>query len=93
MNNEPFSQEMDDTELNVWVDIYTQARIGECIDVPFSEFIKNPFTYLANAGQETALDCMSSGHLPLMPVQVATSQRINEEWSKKGSHLRLVSSN
>lgn len=85
---------MSNAELDNWADIYVQARIGETISVPLSEFLRAPWTHLANAGQETAPECVRHGFLPLLPVQAATSKRIRDDWesisSKEASRPRLV---
>ena len=96
----PVTDLMTNDELDTWADIYAQARVAELVNVTFSEFLQAPFTYLANAGQETALDCLITGYRPLLPKQVQAAQRIQQDWAdtdtaaqpKQRGHLTLVAS-
>ena len=40
---------MSDEELDVWADIFYQAKIGGVIEVTFSKFISSPFMHLSSA--------------------------------------------
>ncbi|MBW9240727.1 hypothetical protein I6U33_25695 [Pseudomonas carnis] len=80
-------------ELNLWADIYCEARVSRITSVPFATFIEAPYRYLDEAGQGTALECLEHGHQPLMPAQVHAKQRIEEAWGKTAptrNHLALV---
>lgn len=96
----PVTDLMTNDELDTWADIYAQARVAELVSVTFSEFLQAPFTYLANAGQETAMDCLITGHRPLLPKQVQVARQIQQGWadsdptaqSKPRGHLTLVAS-
>ncbi|UVE19530.1 hypothetical protein NVV93_09230 [Pseudomonas sp. LS44] len=70
-------------ELDMWVEIYADARIGEISNKPFSEFIRDPWNELVDAGQESALDSMVQGFRPLLPAQAATAKRIQAEWTQQ----------
>lgn len=100
MNAQPITHLMPDEELDVWADVYAQAKVADLISMPLSEFLQDPWNNLARAGQETAFECISNGHRPLLPQQVRASQSIHEQWSadekadtgSKRNHLSLVSS-
>lgn len=100
MNTQAITSLMSNADLDVWADIYAQAKIGELVTVPLSQFLLDPWTHLSGAGQESAIDCINTGHRPLLPAQVRASKAIHAEWAdqdrraatSKRSHLSLVSS-
>ncbi|RJX72678.1 hypothetical protein [Pseudomonas sp. LS-2] len=82
-------------ELDLWADIYCEARVSRITDVSFSKFLEAPAKHLDEAGQASALDCLERGHLPLMPAQVAAKRRLENEWratvtSRTRNHLTLA---
>lgn len=90
---------MENAELDVWAGIYAEARIAELIDIPFSEFCLNPWFFMTQADQETAIDCLINGFKPLLPKQLEVAAKIQSKWdaedkaaSTKPRHLTLVSS-
>ncbi|OHC33422.1 MAG: hypothetical protein A2Y50_08710 [Pseudomonadales bacterium RIFCSPLOWO2_12_59_9] len=66
--------------LDAWADIYFKAHIVELLAIPLSKFLTAPTRYLAQAGQETALTANANDYRPLLPAQVAASQRIQKQW-------------
>lgn len=42
---------MSNEELDIWADIFYQARIGGVTEVSFSQFISSPFMHLNSAPQ------------------------------------------
>jgi hypothetical protein len=96
MDKQQVTHLMSNDELDTWADIYAQAKLSELLDIPFSTFLDAPFTYLACAGQDTALDSIISGHRPLLPAQVQVTRKIHQQWSDQDKaannrgHLSLV---
>lgn len=97
MNEQQVTHLMSNDELNTWADIFAQAKVADLLSITFSEFLEAPFTHLASAGQDTALDCMITGFRPLMPAQVRAAQKIHQQWGNQGNadkpsrgHLSLV---
>ncbi|MDH4562843.1 hypothetical protein [Pseudomonas sp. BN411] len=70
--------------LDAWADIYVQAHIAELLAIPLSSFLTAPRHFLDLAGQDTALTAIANGHRPLLPAQVAASQRIWNSWGNQG---------
>ena len=101
MSTEQITNLIDNAEFDTWADIYAQARVAELISVTFSQFLQAPWEYLTTAGQETAVDCISNGFMPLLPKQAQASQKIQAAWASqdaeltppKRNHLALVVSN
>ena len=46
---------MSNEELDIWADIFYQAKIGGVTQVSFSQFISSPFMHLNSAPQKTAI--------------------------------------
>lgn len=100
MSTEQITHLMDNSEFDAWADIYTEARISDLIHIPLSTFLRDPWAYLVQAGQDTAMDCVINGHKPLLPEQVKASTKIHTQWAAedasivqaKRSHLSLVAS-
>lgn len=44
---------MSDAELDIWTDIFYQAKVSGFADAAFSQFISNPFRYLGPATHTT----------------------------------------
>lgn len=94
------SPPMTNDEACAWLDIYAEARVAELTDIPFTDFQQAPWTHLANAGQDCAVDCLNNGCRPLLPAQARASRKIQEEWAGQDrksaaatrSHLKLVHS-
>jgi len=76
------------TYLDAWADIYFKAHIAELLATPLSKFLTAPTHYLAKAGQETALTAIANGYRPLLPAQVAASQRIQKQWLDQDNAVR-----
>jgi hypothetical protein len=76
------------TYLDAWADIYFKAHIAELLATPLSKFLTAPTHYLAQAGQETALTAIANGYRPLLPAQVAASQRIQKQWLDQDNAVR-----
>ncbi|WP_218573252.1 hypothetical protein [Pseudomonas sp. L-22-4S-12] len=56
---------MSDEELDVWADIFYQAKVSGLADVAFSQFIGNPFTHLSPAIHTTDRPEKQKPHLRL----------------------------
>ncbi len=54
MNTQAITSLMSSADLDVWADIYAQAKIGELVTVPLSQFLLDPWTHLSGAGQESS---------------------------------------
>lgn len=64
-------------------DIYAKAYIAELLAISLSQFQTNPLHYLVQAGQDTALIAIAHGYRPLLPAQVAASERIQKQWKSQ----------
>ena len=79
--------------LDAWTAIYFKAHIAELVAIPLSKFLTVPTHYLAQAGQETALTAIANGYHPLLPAQVAASQRIQKQWLNQDNAIRAEQAN
>jgi hypothetical protein len=80
------------TFLDVWADIYFKAHIAKLLAISLSKFLTAPTRYLAQAGQKTALTAIANGYRPLLPAQVAASQRIQKQWLDQDNAVRAEQS-
>lgn len=78
--------------LDAWADVYFNAHIAELLAIPLSKFLSAPTHYLVQAGQETALTAIADGYRPLLPTQVAASQRLQKQWQDQDNALRAEQS-
>ncbi len=60
------SDGMSDDELDVWADIFCQAKVGEVIEVTFSQFISNPLAHLSPGFQKRERPVTEKPHLRLV---------------------------
>lgn len=74
--------------LDAWANIYFKAHIAELLAISLSKFLTAPTHYLAQAGQKTALTANDKGYRPLLPAQVAASQRIQKQWLNQDNAVR-----
>lgn len=70
--------------IDTWSEVYnSSANISTPLKIPLSCFLEDPQRYLEHAGQSTALTAMANGYRPLLPAQVAASQRIQKQWRER----------
>ena len=86
--NSPPLDAIQPAHLDAWADVYFKAHIAELLATPLSKFLTAPTHYLAQAGQETALTAIANGYRPLLPAQVAASQRIQKQWLDQDNAVR-----
>lgn len=67
-----------DTYIEYWGDIFVAARIIE-FGITFERFLRDPWHYLVQCGQESAPDCIARGMKPLLPAQSEIARRWREE--------------
>lgn len=63
---------MSDEELDVWADVFYQAKVGGVTEVTFSQFISNPFTHLGLVIHTTDRTEKEKPRLRLVYSKVAT---------------------
>jgi hypothetical protein len=66
------AEDMSDEELDVWADIFYQAKVGGVTEVTFSQFISNPFMHLGLAFHEVDRPQHEKQHLRLAYSNDAT---------------------
>lgn len=66
--------------MDSWSVVYCTAHISTLLNIPLSRFLEDPQRYMELAGQSTALLAIANGYRPLLPAQVAASQRIQKQW-------------
>jgi len=66
-----------------WSGVYNDAHISTLLNIPLSRFLEDPQRYLDLAGQSTAILAIVNGYRPLLPAQVAASQRIQKQWKDR----------
>ncbi|UUY07313.1 hypothetical protein LRS11_15980 [Pseudomonas sp. J452] len=71
------------TDIDTWSEVYSSAHISTLLNIPLSRFLEDPQRCLEHAGQSTALTAMANGYRPLLPAQVAASQRIQKQWRER----------
>lgn len=69
--------------LVAWSVVYVEAHIQQRLGVSLSHFLRHPGKYLFIAWLETSQPVTSNGYLPLLPAQVATSERIHPRWKEQ----------
>lgn len=72
------------SHIDTWSEVYSSAHIFTLLNIPLSRFLEDPQRYLEHAGQSTALTAMANDYRPLLPAQVAASQRIQKQWKEQG---------
>lgn len=95
MSIEQITRLMSNSECDAWTDIYDEARISNLIQIPLSVFLRDPWAYLLQAGQDTAMDCVINGHKPQLSAQVRASASIPRSAAEdasdaQGRRLALV---
>lgn len=79
------------SHVDTWANVYFHAHISELLDISLSRFLEAPQRYLKLAGQSTATVAIANGYCPLLPAQVAASQRIQRLWREQENSARVES--
>jgi hypothetical protein len=66
------SDGMSREELDLWADLFYQAKVCDVTTASFSEFISNPFTHLSTSPQKPNKNPSRAAHLSLVPSNPTT---------------------
>ena len=73
------------SHLDAWAAVYVEARIQQKLGIGLSRFLRNPGDYLLIVWLKTTQHVNCNGYLPLLPAQVAVSERIHQRWNDQES--------
>lgn len=67
-----------DDMINDWADVYQACRLQQ-IGIRFEKFIEAPVEILARLGMNDAEEIMSTGFLPLLPIQAQVRMALTRQ--------------
>ena len=73
------------SHLDAWAAVYVEARIQQKLGIGLSRFLRNPGDYLLIVWLKTSQLVNCNFYLPLLPAQVAVSERIHQRWNDQES--------
>ncbi|MDK4202113.1 hypothetical protein QKY98_23590 [Pseudomonas sp. HR1] len=71
---------VDRVDLDMWADLYFQAYCGQPNAVALSDFLKQPYAYLHEAGL-LQVDQQEPEYPVLLPVRPGIARQIQDEWA------------